>query len=95
MPNKTETSKFTKKKSTITEYCKQKILNKKNCQIICSNQIVQQMVKFNKQNLPTIFDAVENSSATQSYSRNFQTVSVYITVQVKFPIFTQLNRIEI
>ena len=42
------------------------------------------MVKFNKQNLPTIFDAVENSSATQSYSRNFQTVLVYITVQVKF-----------
>ena len=42
------------------------------------------MVKFNKQNLPTIFDAVEDNSATQSYSRNLQTVSVYITVQVKF-----------
>ena len=53
------------------------------------------MVKFNKQNLPTIFDAVENNSATQTYSRNLQTVSVYVTVQVKFLIFTQFNRIEI
>ena len=55
-----------------------------NCQIICASQIVQQMDKFNKQNLPTIFDAVKNNSATQSYFRNLQTVSVYITVKVKF-----------
>ena len=34
-------------------------MNKKDCQIICSSQIVQHMVKFNKQNLPTIFAAVE------------------------------------
>ena len=46
--------------------------------------MVQQMVKFNKQNLPTIFDAVKDNSATQTYSRNLQTVSVYITVHVKF-----------
>ena len=34
-------------------------MNKKDCQTKCSSQVVQHMVKFNKQNLPTHFAAVE------------------------------------
>ena len=80
MTNEIETSRFTKKRAQLQSIVNKKLLNKKNCQIICSSQIVQQMVKFNKQDPPTTLDAVENSLATQSYSRNLQTVSVYITV---------------
>ena len=59
MTNKIETSKFTKKRAQLQSIVNKKIMNKKHCQIICSSQIVRQMVKFNKQNLLTIFDAVE------------------------------------
>ena len=59
MTSKIETSKFTKKRAQLQSIVNKKTMNKEYCQIICSSQIVQQMVKFNKQNLPTIFDADE------------------------------------